>query len=142
MTKFKLFLATLLFGVSTSVFADVTEIGNQALQKLLDEGVAVVDVRRLDEWQQTGVIDGAHLLTFFDKQGRYNAKQWLDELAGIAPNGAPVVLICARGVRSKSIAKLLDKQLGFEGVHNHTRGMLHWIDKGLPVVPYPAQLKK
>lgn len=133
-TRYILALSLLIF--SSTLWADITEVDNSALQELIEKGVPLIDVRRLDEWQQTGVIDGAHTLTFFDKQGRYDADKWLEALDKIAPKGTPVILICARGVRSKNIAGLLDKRLGYTGVHNHTNGVLNWIEKGHPVVVY------
>jgi len=93
----------------------------------------VIDVRREDEWLKTGVIAGVHKLTFFDKQGKYDAPKWLLSLDAIVAKDEPFVLICAAGVRSKAISKLLDKRLGYTGVHNHTRGMNDWIKHGLPV---------
>ncbi len=127
----------LFVGLSTALYADVVEVDNQQLEELIRSGVAVVDVRRPDEWKATGVIDGAHTLTFFDKQGRYDAAKWLSELDKIATKDAPIILICARGVRSKVIAKLLDKQVGYTNIHNHTKGMMDWIGKGQPVIQYP-----
>jgi len=127
----------LLLGVATAALADIEEVDNQSLEALMAEGVAVIDVRRIDEWQATGVIDGAHTLTFFDKNGRYDAGKWLAELEKIAPKGTPVVLICEAGVRSKNIADLLDKQLGYTGIHNHTKGMRAWRKADKPVVKYP-----
>lgn len=128
--------SALLFGMASASFADVDEVDNSALEALIAKGVPVVDVRRIDEWQATGVIDGAHTLTFFDKQGRYDAQKWLESLEKIAPKGTPVVLICAAGVRSKSIADLLDKKLGYSDIHNHTKGMQDWIKSNKPVVKY------
>jgi len=126
----------LVLGFAPNLFADVTEVDNQELEKLIASGVPVIDVRRLDEWEATGVIEGVHKLTFFDKKGRYDAQKWLAELEAIAPKGTPVVLICARGVRSKTISKLLDKRLGYSGVHNHTLGMVDWIKEGNDVVEH------
>ncbi len=131
--------AALLLATSASAVADVAEVDNDALKQLIEQGVPVIDVRRVDEWEATGVIDGVHTLTFFDKQGSYDAKKWLAELDKIAPKGTPVVLICEAGVRSKTIAKFLDKRLGYSGVHNHTRGMSNWIGKGQPVVKYTPE---
>jgi len=125
--------------VSTS-FADVEEIDNSKLEALIAEGVAIVDVRRIDEWQANGLIEGVHTLTFFDKQGRYDAKKWLAALDEIAPKGTPVVLICEAGVRSKSIADLLDKRLGYTGVHNHTKGMRDWVKANKPTIQYKQHL--
>jgi len=126
----------LALGLFSTGFADVEEVNNDELQALIAKGIPVIDVRRQDEWLATGVIDGVHTLTFFDKEGRYDAKKWLQDLEKIAPGDTPVVLICAAGVRSKNIADLLDKRLGFQGVHNHTKGMNHWIKKGEPVIDY------
>lgn len=133
--KFLVFNA-LLCVMASSSYADVEEIDNDALAALIAEGVPVVDVRRIDEWQATGVIDGAHTLTFFDKHGRYDAQKWLAALDEIAPKGTPVILICAAGVRSKSIAELLDKRLGYTGVRNHTKGMQDWIKAKKPVIKH------
>lgn len=126
----------LLLSMASTAYADVAEIDNTKLEELMASGVAVIDVRRRDEWELTGVIDGAHTLTFFDKQGRYDVGKWLQALDKIAPKGEPVVLICAAGVRSKNIADLLDKRLGYSGVSNHTQGMLNWVSSGKPVVKY------
>jgi len=128
--------SVLLFITVTTALADIEEIDNAALEALVAQGVPVVDVRRLDEWQSTGVIDGVHTLTFFDKQGRYDAEKWLNALDKIAPKGTPVVLICEAGVRSKVIAELLDKRLGYNDVHNHTKGMRDWIKARKPVVKF------
>ena len=128
--------SVMLFAMPMALFADIEQVDNSALEALITKGVPVVDVRRIDEWQATGVIDGAHTLTFFDKSGRYDVKKWLQALDKIAPKGTPIVLICAAGVRSKSIAELLDKRLGYSGVHNHSNGMNEWIKAGNPVVKY------
>jgi len=130
-----LVLATSL-SLALPVVADVTELDNTKLNELIASGVPVIDVRREDEWLKTGVIKGAHKLTFFDRQGRYDAAKWLQSLDAIVAKNEPFVLICAAGVRSKVISKLLDKRLGYSGVHNHTRGMNDWLKKGLPVEPH------
>jgi len=114
-----LFSGVLLFAMVSASFADVKHIDNTALEALIAEGVPVIDVRRIDEWQAT-----------------YDAERWLAALNKIAPKGKPVVLICAAGVRSKSIAELLDKRLGYTGVHNHMSGMNDWIKAEKPVIRY------
>jgi len=131
-------LASLLLCVSHA-FADVVEVDNAALKSLIEQGVPVVDVRRDDEWQKNGVIQGAHLLTFFDKRGRYDAKKWLQELEKITASNEPFVLICEHGVRSKTISNLLDKRLGYTQVHNVTDGMHSWVKAGEPVVKPEAK---
>ena len=138
MNGFRFFLLSSLLLMSGWLHADITELDSAALKGLMEEGVTLVDVRRKDEWLDTGVIEGSHLLTFFDKRGNYDAPAWLAELEKIAGKDDKVVLICARGVRSSSnISKLLDKRLGYTGIHNVTYGILHWIKEGNPVVTHP-----
>ncbi|MBX2837094.1 MAG: rhodanese-like domain-containing protein [Gammaproteobacteria bacterium] len=136
----RLFSATifLLLAFSVPSYADITELDAKALQGLIDDDVVVVDVRREDEWLKTGVIEGSHQLTFFDKRGNYDAPAWLAELGKLASKDDKIVLICARGVRSSSISKLLDKRLGYTQIHNVTYGILDWIKSGNEVVPYTA----
>jgi len=116
--------------------ADVIQIDNEELKSLLEQGVPLIDVRRADEWKQTGVVEGSHLLTFFDAKGNYDVKQWLAELDQIAPNDQPFILICAVGGRTGNISKLLDRRLGFTGVHNLTKGIRGWIKAGEPTTPW------
>ena len=61
-------------------FADVINVDNLKIIKLINKGTPIIDIRRVDEWSQTGVIPGSHLLTFFDKQGNYNKEKWLSNL--------------------------------------------------------------
>lgn len=124
------------FGLSTSAFADITDVDNANLAELLEQGILVIDVRRQDEWTNTGTIKGSHLMTFFDKNGRYDANAWLAELDKIVSIDEPFVLICAAGVRSRNIAQLLDARLGYTAVHNVKKGINHWIAKGQAVVPH------
>ena len=122
--------------LSSGAFAAITDVDNVALTELIEQGVPVIDVRRQDEWANTGTIEGSHLMTFFDKNGRYDAKAWLAELDKLVSIDEPFVLICAAGVRSQNIAQLLDARLGYTGVHNVKKGIDHWIKKGQAVVPH------
>ncbi|MFK7857261.1 MAG: rhodanese-like domain-containing protein [Granulosicoccus sp.] len=128
---FLLALTICLIGRAAS--ADIIEIDNVALEQLRAEGVAVIDVRRQDEWERTGMIPGSHPMTFFDAKGRYDAKAWLAQLDTIVKPDQPLVLICAHGVRSAKIAGLLDKRLGYSKVHNVTLGISEWLKERRPV---------
>ncbi len=140
--KTKALVLILLF-IPVLVFAEVEQITNAQLKTLREEGVVLIDVRRQDEWQRSGIIEGSQLLTFFDRRGRYNIEQWLSELDAIAPDGTPFVLICEVGGRTGNISKLLERlpQYGARDgqpsrVHNLTKGIRHWIASDEPVVPY------
>ena len=126
-------LLAVMFG--GAAMADVVQVDNPALEKAIADGVPVIDVRTPAEWATTGVVEGSHLLTFFDAQGRHDAPAWLAALEKIAPDGQPVVLICASGGRTHAISQFLDNQVGRAGVHNVTGGINAWIGAGKPVVP-------
>jgi len=116
--------------------ADVIEIDNSALEKLRAGGVAIVDVRTRREWESTGVIEGSHTMTFFDAKGNYDVQAWLSRLNTIVKPDQPLVLICATGVRSASIADMLDGKLGYSRVHNVTQGIKGWIREDREVLKY------
>ena len=64
MKKFCIIIGLLL--MCTSVKAEVIEIGNKALASLIEKQVPIIDIRRQEEWAQTGIIEGSILMTFFD----------------------------------------------------------------------------
>lgn len=128
-----------LLALPASVVADVVEIGNATLEQLVSENVAIIDVRRVDEWQKTGLIEGSHGITFFDEKGNYDVNSWLDKVADIVQSDQPIVLICAHGVRSSKIAQFLDKRLGFTDVHNVTDGISAWLADKRPVVDWTPE---
>jgi len=136
MKTFRLILLAAAFSVAGNASAEVTHIDNASLAELIEKGVPIIDVRRQDEWVQSGTVKGSHLMTFFDKNGGYDAKAWLTELDKLVSIDKPFVLICEAGVRSRSIAQLLDQRLGYTGVHNVNKGIRHWIKNGRDVVPY------
>ena len=74
--KIKLLTICLLLTASLAN-AEVKEINNEEIAKLIKNNVPIVDIRRPSEWSDTGVIAGSNLLTFFDKKGNYDAKKWL-----------------------------------------------------------------
>ena len=117
--------------------AEVTQVDNGRLEALISKGVPIVDIRRPDEWHRTGVVEGSHLLTFFDAQGNYDERAWLAELGKIAGPDDPVVLICAVGGRSGVVTRMLDARVGYTRVHDVSDGIRAWIAAGKPTVQVP-----
>ena len=133
MLRFVVFCALLVVG-SMPLHADVIHVDSAELQQLRTEGVPVIDVRRPEEWSKTGVIEGSHLLTFFDAKGRYDLGQWMPALAAIAESDRPVALICRSGKRSVRVARLLDEQFGYRHVYSARDGISGWIEEGRSTV--------
>jgi len=111
---------------------EYTNIDSAEVRAMIDKSVKVIDVRRVDEWQDTGVIEGAALITAFDARGRFNP----DFPAAVKPD-EDVVVICRTGGRSRVISELLTGRSGYAGIYNVTGGIMSWIADGNPVAPCP-----
>jgi rhodanese-related sulfurtransferase len=98
-------------------------------------GMVLVDIRRPDEWRQTGVPENGHLITMHQ-----NGAAFVNAILAAAGGDIekPVGLICATGVRSAHVQNYLTR-FGFKSVYNVAPGMLGsrfgigWIRAGLPV---------
>lgn len=108
-------------------------INNQQLQELMQQGVPLYDIRRVDEWKMLGVIKGSHKLTFVDASGRL-MPSFLPEFTKNIAKDEPVIILCHVGSRSASLAKYLMKEQGYTTVYNVEDGINGWIREGLPVV--------
>lgn len=130
----KLVFFVVFLWAASPLYAQVSNIDNAELKQLITQGVPVIDVRRPEEWKQTGVVKGSHLLTFFDKQGKYDVNKWMAEFSRIAGQDDTFILICRTGSRTGIISKFLDQKLSYHKVNNVTKGITQWIRKGNPVV--------
>ncbi|PLX36433.1 MAG: peptidylprolyl isomerase [Hyphomicrobiales bacterium] len=108
------------------------DLNNDQLRQKLAAGVKIVDIRRPEEWQQTGVVEGSHLLTVFDKRGRVNP-DFLKKLGEIASPDDEVILICRTGNRTEAVSKYLSEKAGYGKIDNVKNGITRWIKEGNPV---------
>ena len=108
-------------------------IGPDRLKELKAKGALVVDLRRPDEWDKTGIIEGSRRLTAFDERGRF-VPDFPDKLARFASKDQDLVLLCQLGNRSSAIANFLTGKLGYTKVHNLSDGLAKWIADGNPTV--------
>ena len=115
--------------------AEVINIDNAELARLMAKGVPVIDIRTAGEWKSTGVIPGSKLLTFFDEKGNANPAQWLASAKGIAKTDQPVILICRSGGRTRAATQFLAQKAGYTTVYNVKQGMNGWLAEQRPVVP-------
>ncbi len=110
-----------------------TNIDNAELKKLLDQGVKIYDIRREDEWKQTGVVKGSRKLTLFDARGGQNPA-FFDTFTKEVKPDEPVILICRTGNRTSMLARFLAGKGGYRKVYNVKDGIVKWIADGNPVV--------
>ena len=109
-----------------SAFAQVENIDNQKLKFLISAGIPIMDIREETEWKDTGIDEKSHLMTFFDSEGKYDLKKWLDDLEEITSRNDPVIIICRSGRRSLLLANYLTKHEKFLKVYNVTEGIKGW----------------
>lgn len=105
--------------------------------------LTLIDIRRPDEWRQTGVAKDALQINMAHPQGMAGfVQQVTAELNG--DRNAPIGLICRTGNRTTQVARYLEAQ-GFTQIMNVKEGMVGsgagpgWIKRGLPVVTCTSQ---
>ena len=119
----------LLLVLSSCAEPPYSNLDNAQLKTLIAQGVPLFDIRRKDEWRQTGVIEGSQLLTFVDGSGRV-IPGFLEKLTSVVGKDEPVILICRTGNRTSTLARHLVEQLGYTQVYNVRNGITQWIRDG------------
>lgn len=96
-----------LLGLGSAALAQQHYVAQPSAGELQEADVLLVDIRRPEEWKQTGVLPNAHLLTYehFD-----TPEAFLDALAPQL-DGRPVALICRTGNRTSIAARALADRL-------------------------------
>lgn len=99
--------------------------------------LVLIDIRSPREWKQTGVPQGAKLVTIHHPRG---ARGFLEDILKAAggDKSRPIALICAVGNRSSRGKRFLEAR-GFTNVHDVSEGMLGrgsqpgWLARKLPI---------
>ena len=109
-----------------------TNLENDQLQVMLQSDVPVYDIRRPEEWQQTGIIEGSQLLTYVDSDGLI-LEDFITRFTADVDKDDPVILICRTGNRTSSLAYYLVEELGYTNVYNVEDGISRWIREQRPI---------
>lgn len=144
LVQLRWFCAAMFFMVSAVAAAQTAgvdaEIGAADAFELAQEGkVTLIDIRRPEEWRQTGVAQGALRINMLHPKGMQGFAQEVYNAVGGDLN-APIVLICRTGSRTSRLQPIL-AQVGFTNVKHIPEGTLGnrkkpgWIAQGLPVEP-------
>ena len=127
--KIKLLALTLFFLLnSTQLFAEIYEANNEKIKMLMENSVPLIDIRTEGEWQETGVINISHLLTFFEKDGNYDFKKWMIEVEEITDENGPVIIMCRSGRRSRIVSNMIIKENSEYLIYHATNGIKSWIE--------------
>ena len=131
--------ATLVFDVELIALAEATVLGQASeedLKAAMDEGMIVIDIRREEEWRETGIIEGAHTITAFTADGRLHPEFQQKFFSLVSGPDVPVMLYCRTGNRTTSLGNALIDQIGFSQVSHLTEGIVGWQKNGHPVVAF------
>ena len=116
--------------LDVSVPVTLGEATSKDLVKAREDGVIIIDIRREEEWQETGIIPGAEMVTAFDASGRVHP-DFLDSFRSVVPGpDTPVMLYCRTGNRTTSLGNALIEQLGFSNVTHLSDGITGWLAEG------------
>ena len=120
---------------SKTLLAEVISISPTEIKELMAKNIPLIDVRREDEWQSTGVIAHSHLLTFFDKNGKYNFSKFVQKLNKIDNIKEGMILFCRTGRRTTLIANAIEKTGAFNIIYN-TKGVIAWSSGNNSLINY------
>ncbi len=122
--------------LTVSAMAEFKTIDNETLVKMQAQGIPVIDIRTPGEWQNTGIIKGAHKMMFFDEKGQPDMGNWFFGLGHlIKDKKQPFIIYCAHANRTKALGNYLSKELGFEKVYELKGGIENgWIKGGKQTV--------
>lgn len=107
----------------------LAELQPKIVEKMIDDNIVMIDVRRKEEYKRTGVIRNAHLLTFFDEFGNYDMESWMKEFEKIVNSKEQTfILICAHTNRTRVIGNFLIEQ-GYKNTAHLFGGMALWTQE-------------
>ncbi len=112
------------------------ELTPDDLLKAKAEGTLIVDIRREDEWIETGIIEGSRTITAFQADGRLHPDFQRDFMPLVASKDTPLILYCRSGTRTGSLGNALIEQIGLTNVSHLTGGMMQWQANGHPTVDF------
>jgi rhodanese-related sulfurtransferase len=106
----------------------------EAAKLVTDKKAILIDIRRPEEWHETGVAENAHKLDMTDPLFSAKLSKLMD-----GDRTKPIALICRTATRTRVVQQAL-LQGGYASVINVEGGMIGnsadkgWIAHGLPVV--------
>jgi len=102
--------------------SEPAEVSREQLERLMDEGAQLVDVRAEHEWEAGRIVGAKHL-----------PLAELAERTGEIDKDRPVVLYCRGGNRSTMAAEAL-AAAGYDAA-KLSEGIVGWAEAGFPLDP-------
>ena len=131
--------ATLIFDVELLEVTLPITLGELTPQQFIDareNGGVVIDIRREEEWKETGIIKGSQTITAFTKDGKIHPdfpRKFFDLINDV---DVPILLYCRTGNRTGILGKALIDQVGQTNVSHLSDGIVGWKKQGFPIVGF------
>ena len=98
----------------------------------------IIDIRRKEEWLQTGIIDGARTITAFTKEGDLHPQFREKFFPLVEGPEQDILLYCRTGNRTGMLGSALVDQLGLTDVKHLIGGIVEWKSQGFKTVEYQS----
>ena len=99
-------------------------------------GVVIVDIRRKEEWKDTGIINGAKTITAFTKAGSLHPDFQEKFTKLVSDPDTPFLLYCRTGRRTGILRDALETSMGFKKAMHLSGGIVGWRKDGKKLVNY------
>lgn len=123
-----------LFGMLFSfsfLHAEVKALNIEEFENLQKVGIKVIDIRKQQDIDRTGVIPGSYKLNFYKKDGTINRDKWLHSFVNlIAERQLKFALISVDGKQAQKGAHILFNEKGYKNPHYLEGGMDSWLKAG------------
>jgi rhodanese-related sulfurtransferase len=124
----------------STLFAEVTNI--DVTPEFVEKNkIKIIDIRTQREWEEMGVISGAHLITFFTKKNEFHSKIFLKELDILLEKDEQFAIISNTASRTKLVSNFLGHKHDYN-VINLIGGMLKLLEEGYVVEAYTPDKEK
>ena len=134
--------ATLIFDIELLEVAMPITLRDLSPNDFIDaqeNGGIVIDIRREEEWKETGILQGSNTITAFTKDGNIHPdfpKKFFDLINDI---DVPILLYCRTGNRTGILGQALIDQVGQTNVSHLSEGIVGWKKQGHPTVDYKVE---
>ena len=134
--------ATLVFDVElmgATAAPKLSKIGVDDMITAQKNGALIIDIRRSEEWVETGILEGAKTITAFTETGGLHPEFQAKFFELIPSPDTEVILYCRTGNRTNMLGQALVQQVGLTNVKHLEPGIVGWTKSGQATVPYSGE---
>ena len=133
--------ARLIFEVELLALENPPQLQNAAVMDFRaaqENDYLIIDIRRPEEWAETGILEGAKTITAFTESGALHPDFQRKFFPLIDDEETPVYLYCRTGNRTGTLGNALVNQVGLRNVTHLETGIVGWKENGFSTVPYQS----